>query len=307
MAGHFDSIGFVVEDEAELAPFVKRALAEGDQLEVIGAEPGWGGHYVCWDAGHGAQLWLGVDEDGNVNSIDPHYAGRGRAYIALERSYDYDQAPPTGGVFAYVSIGTSEETRAGFDLPAFARFYDMGCDYDGNAVVQVCAFCHGGEAFATEAEYEAAQHENENQMAFAVESFLPIGLFDTEGEMPPSTARLSGHVLEVERVTNRATNRAFWAVLVKTVGMTVDLVADEEQLTGTPVVGGVVTGSVYLSALPVDGPRRPPSASEGIQITGESTAKITITRVVDDGTGGTTDAGDIPGEATATPTPEPES
>ena len=38
MPGHFDSIGFVADDEGELTPFVERALREGDQLEVLGAD-----------------------------------------------------------------------------------------------------------------------------------------------------------------------------------------------------------------------------------------------------------------------------
>ena len=125
MAGHFDSIGFVAEDETDLVPWVQRALREGDQYEVLGVEPGWGGRYICWSPGHGVQLWVNVDENGQVQSVDPHYEGRGRAYISLDRSYDYDTAPPTGGVFAWVAVGTEEETKAGFDLPACARFYDM--------------------------------------------------------------------------------------------------------------------------------------------------------------------------------------
>ncbi len=214
-----------------------------------------------------------------MTGIDPHYFGRGRAHISLERSYDYDQAPPAGGVFAYVAVGTGEETKAGFDLPGFARFYDLACDYDGNALVQVAAFCHGGEVFDTAEEYLAAQKRDTPDMSFAVESFLPIGLFDDEGNVPPSTARLSGHVLEVDRVENPATGRTFWAILVKTVGMTVDLVADDEQLTGTPIVGGVLTGSVYLSAVPAEGPKRGGAGKADIMVTPD--AKITITRVID--------------------------
>ena len=119
--------------------------------------------------------------------FDPHYAGRGRAYVTIERSYDYDTAPPTGGVFAWVGLGGPEETRAGFDLPGFARFYDMACDYDGNALVQPTAFTHGAEVFETVEDYVAYQKQqlarDDPELAFAVESFLPIGLLG-EGEAP---------------------------------------------------------------------------------------------------------------------------
>ena len=286
MPGHFDSIGFPAADDEDLQPFVRRALAEGDQLEVIGAEPGWGGRYVCWSPGAGAQLWVAVDEDGQPTRVDPHFAGRGRAHVALERSYDYDgSAPPAGGVFCWVNPGGEEETKAGLDLPAYARFYDMACDLDGNALVQIAAFCHGGEAFASDADYLDAQARAEDNLRFGVESFIPIGLFDREGRLPPATARLSGRVLEAERLTNPATGRPFWAALVKTFGMTVDVVADAEQMEGEPSAGGVVAGSFWLSALPADGPKRAGAAainatSAGVPLASEP--RITISRVGED-------------------------
>lgn len=275
MPGHFDSIGFVAEKDEDLQPYVQRALREGDQIEVIGADAGWGGRYVCWSPGNGVQIWVNVDEKGKVQGFDPHYEGRGRAHITLERSYDYDTAPPTGGIFAWVGLGSEEETKAGFDLPAFARFYDMACDYEGNALVQVAAFAHGAEAFPDVPAYRAAQAviERENpDLAFDVQSFLPIGYFDPDGKIPPSTARLSGIILEAHRPTNPATGRQFHAVLVKTVGMTVDVVADDEQLGGTPQPGGVLSGAFWLSALPAEGPRRP-------TLRATRPAKITITDI----------------------------
>ena len=275
MPGHFDSIGFVADDEGQLRPFVERALREGDQLEVLGADAGWGGRYVCWSPGGGAQLWVNVDEGGAVRGFDPHYAGRGRAFVTIERSYDYDTAPPTGGVFAWVGLGSVEETRAGFDLPGFARFYDMACDYEGNALVQPTAFTHGAEVFDSVADYLAYQrqvHADRPELAFAVESFLPIGLLGEGQGLPPATARLSGIILEADRVTNPATGRSFHAVLVKTVGMTVDVVADDEQLTGEPKPGKVLAGSFWMSALPAEGPRKPGGAAA---------ATITISRIGD--------------------------
>ena len=276
MPGHFDSIGFVADDEADLQPFVQRALREGDQLEVLGADAGYGGKYLCWSPGGGAQIWVNLNEKGEVLGFDPHYAGRGRAHVTLERSFDYDTAPPTGGVFAWVGLGTAEETRAGFDLPAFARFYDMACDYDGNALVQPAAFAHGCEAFDTVEAYLAAQqevHADRPELAFAVESYLALGLLAGEDErIPPATARLSGIVLETSRPTNPATGRSFHAALVKTVGMTVDVVADDVQMTGVPRKGGVIAGSFWMSAVPAEGPRRPAGPA----------AKITISRVGDE-------------------------
>ncbi len=277
MPGHFDSIGFVAETDEDLQPFIQRALKEGDQIEVIGADPGWGGRYVCWSPGQGVQIWVNLNEKGEIQGFDPHFEGRGRAHITIERSYDYDTAPPTGGVFAWIGLGSQEETKAGFDLPAYARFYDMACDYDGNALVQVAAFAHGAEAFPDVESYRQAQEElqEENpELVFAVESFLPIGYFDSEGNIPPATARLSGIIMEARRVINPATGKQFHAVLVKTVGMTVDVVADDNQLFGDPTPGGVLSGAFWMSALPAEGPRRP-------TLRATRPAKITITGIGD--------------------------
>ncbi len=255
MPGHFDSIGFPADDQDELALHIRRARAEGDQYEVLGADPGWGGRYICWDAGGGAQLWLGINEANEIKSVDPHFAGRGRARITLERSYDYEQAPPAGGVYAWVAAGTVEETRAGLDLPAFARFYDMGCDLDGNAEVQIAAFCHGGSIFMDDDDYArhvALDAKDNPNLAFAVDSFLPIGLL-SDGELPPATARVSGRIMESEQRVNDATGRRFWAMLVRTVGMTLDVVAADEQLDGDAAAGGIFAGSCWLSAVPVEG------------------------------------------------------
>jgi hypothetical protein len=132
----------------------------------------------------------------------------------------------------------------------------MGCDLDGNAMVQIAAFCHGANFFRDDLEYirfiEDESKANPNIGAFASESFLPIGML-SDGELPPATARVSGHVLEARRETNVATGLSFWAMLVKTVGMTLDVVADDEQLEGEPAVGGVLAGSCWLSAVPAEG------------------------------------------------------
>lgn len=271
--GRFASIGFDFEDDSELQKFVRRGMREGDQIEVIGAEPGWGGKYVCWNAGSGVQLWMSVNEKGGISSVDAHYAGRGRAFISLERSYDYDTAPPTGGVVAWVSPGTEEETKAGFDLPGYARFYDLACDYDGNALVQVTAFTQAATVFDDEQALADALHAVDPDMNLAAESLLPIGILHDDPATPLCAARLSGIVLEFDTVENPATKQRFHTALVKTCGMTVDLVASDEQLAGELAVGKLVAGTVILSAIPAAGPKK-------IQTAGPAT--ITITKVDDE-------------------------
>ena len=284
MPAPLDSIGFDPDDDDAMQRHVRRALAEGDQIEVIGVEPGWGGRYVGWDAGDGAQLWLGVDEEGQVTRVAPHFAGRGRAHVSLERSYDHDgTAPPAGGVFCYVAPGTGEETKAGLELPIYARFYDMACDYEGYGLVQVAALCRGADVYADAEAYFEAMDRLRPGVSFAVESFLPVGLLEPDGGLPPAAATLSGRVLEARRIENPAGGRAFWWALVKTVGMTVDLVAGDGQIAGEPRPGAIVSGSFELSALPADGPRRADVAPINAAPADVPAApQITITRIGDE-------------------------
>jgi hypothetical protein len=54
-------------------------------------------------------------------------------------------------------------------------------------------------------------------------------------------------VLAADKKINVLTGRAFYWALVETYGGAYDAVIDSSLLSGVPVVGGVITGSFWLS------------------------------------------------------------
>ena len=60
-------------------------------------------------------------------------------------------------------------------------------------------------------------------------------------------AAFNGHVIAVERKTNQLTGSEFVWCLVRSTGGTFDVVADPEVLPGQPPVGGVISGSFWLT------------------------------------------------------------
>jgi hypothetical protein len=114
--------------------------------------------------------------------------------------------------------------------------------------VQIAAFAHQLNLFETEAAYDAAGDVGKPK--FAVESFIPAGLFRPGGEKtegPEAQAILAGRILETERRINPLSGQPFQWALVKTLGGLVDVVADPELVTKPMTKGGVLSGTFWLS------------------------------------------------------------
>ena len=132
-----------------------------------------------------------------------------------------------------------------FDVPDYDRYHSL--ELPVVLGVQVAAFAHKLEAYASDEAYYAAQHR---EPKFAAESFIPSGLFTLGGEAmtpPQALAILTGHVLDTALLTNPATGATFHWAWVRTLGGEVDVAADPEVPTGSLVPGGVISGSFWLS------------------------------------------------------------
>jgi len=138
-----------------------------------------------------------------------------------------------------------------FDAPDY-RLYDE-LSLPAHKQVQIAAFAHNIAAFETVAAYE------ESQARAASRSFIPSGLFTPVGEAinpPQARAILAGHVLAADEKINALTGRAFYWALVETYGGAYDVVIDSELLTGVPAVGGVISGSFWLSGRIIAGDQK---------------------------------------------------
>ena len=118
--------------------------------------------------------------------------------------------------------------------------------------LQVAAFAHELTLFESEDEYDAHLSLSES-LKFAATAFIPSGLFCPEPAPPLAHAIFTGRIEAWERRYNGATGEPFYALLVRTLGGTYDVVADPSQVEVTPTVGGIARGSFWLSGRVVDG------------------------------------------------------
>ncbi len=100
-----------------------------------------------------------------------------------------------------------------FDVPNICTYSNIKLPQI--AVIQLSAFAHEIKGFESEEEYFNAQ---ESEMKFAVESFIPSGLFKPDGEstMPPvAQAIFSGRIIDTQKYTNAHINKEYiWANLI---------------------------------------------------------------------------------------------
>ena len=240
MANHFLAIGFSVRDEDDLHALAARAVEHGRAVAVRG------GTYHHWAPGGGAEVWVQVVGRRWVG-ITPHFAGGtslragivGRVLVPEDTPLEghlhawanpHDERTLDDGDYPFVFAVPDYRTLDGMRVPAAAR-------------VQLAAFAHELEVHPSEEAYLASQ---QTELKFAPESFIPSGMFGDEGQAPVPLALINGHVLAAERRTNPAGD-AFWWMHVRTLGGEVDVVAEEELVTESPVVGGIVSGEFYLS------------------------------------------------------------
>lgn len=118
-----------------------------------------------------------------------------------------------------------------------------------NQVVQfqISAFAHEITAFRDDKAFENSQNE---EMKFAAESFIPSGLFNQgggENNEPKAFAVFTGHVLDKNEITNPVTGNKFLWAYVKTLGGEFDVIIDPSIIEGQLSIGGVVSGSFWLS------------------------------------------------------------
>ena len=240
MPNHFEAIGFAVRDEDDVNALASRAIREGQLVRVAGGE------YHRWTPGGGPEVWVQVTGRRWLG-ITPHFAGSTsmRAGI-VGRVRLPDDTPLEGHLYAWANPPAEGPLDAGdypfvFAVPDFRTLDGMRVPVA--ARVQIAAFAHDLELFATEEAYLAAQ---DPAMVFAPESFIPAGMFGEEGEEPEPMALINGRVLAAERRENPA-GMAFWWMHVRTLGGEVDVVAEEALVAEPPVVGGMVSGEFYLT------------------------------------------------------------
>jgi len=243
MASHFSMIGLPVASEEEMGALANRV---GPLAERLAAPSG---AYYRWSDPSGAELWLQENANNELIGMNPHYAGRSAVRVGLTARLPSSGPSELDGSFHGWADPAGDAPDSGcypfvFDAPDY-RLHDE-LSLPALKEVQIAAFAHEIAAFESEAAYEASQTDDP---MFASQSFIPSGLFASadDSTVPLARATFVGHVLAADEKINALTGHAFYWALVETFGGAYDVVIDPELLPGVPAVGGVISGSFWLS------------------------------------------------------------
>jgi hypothetical protein len=269
MTDHFSVIGFKSNSAAELAELVSKLPESGGQSQPCGP-----GYYYRWHSDSGSELWVhlakdtqGAEEKLTIVGVTPFFDGSGRMPVRVmkKRQRPSDNAFE-GTVFVEIAPGARPHqcaTVALLDVVDYAVWANRVGPFLAEA--QVTAFTHELAVFPSEEAFAAAQAEE--RVKFTPESFFASGLFSSANEPggqavfhdpsasefnAPSRAFFTGRVLAAERRVNSVTGQSFHTALVKTLGGTIDLVADASQVQGMLRPDFIVQGEFWLCARLLD-------------------------------------------------------
>jgi hypothetical protein len=244
MPSHFSTIGLPVASVEEANALANRVGSLAEEL------PAPSGVYFRWSDPSGAELWLQVSADNELIGMNPHYAGRSAVRVGLTARLPSAEPNELDGSFQGWADPTGDAPDTGcypfvFDAPDY-RLHE-GLSLPARKEVQIAAFAREIVAFKSVAAYDASQT---GDLKYASQSFIPSGLFAAAGDSTiPRRAQaiFTGHVLAADEKVNVLTGRAFYWALVETLGGAYDVVIDSRGLSGVPAVGGVLSGSFWLS------------------------------------------------------------
>ena len=245
MANHFQAVGFSVNDSEQWTEVVNRTAALGEET----AFPD--GALFRWTQEGGEEIVILVDDERNFRGGAPHFSGATRAQVALVGALPDAEAYWEGAFYAWMNP-PEDDLQSGdyplvFDVADFWVVKDQ-LTLPQRATVQIAAFAHEIEFFASEIEYSNAQT---GDTQYAPDFFIPSGLFTGEsGGAPQPYALFAGTIVQYQQRINSATKQVFHHFEVQTFGGVFDVVAEDELVTQaaqTPQIGGLLKGVFWMS------------------------------------------------------------
>lgn len=256
MPSHLSTIGFDVATEEDFLAVAEQVSKDAQEIVIKGR-----GSYLRWTGSNGEELWLQLDAERQLIGLNPHFSGSSKMRVGVVACLQRQQDTPLDGALRAWASPANEASTDGeypfvFDLPDAARYSDI--ILPAIAEAQIAAFAHEVNFFESEDAYYAWQSNDGPR--FASQSFIPSGVFETDEEvLPSSEAVFTGNILESAARTNSLSGTAFYWALVDTFGGQYDVVIDRHLLPAPPAVGGILSGSFWLSGRLLTYPRKKPS------------------------------------------------
>ena len=262
MPSHFASIGMHLESPSEYDALIERIISDTEAFEVPD------GRYLKWSSECGAELWIQANSKNEVIGATPYFAGHSRVrigitsreilpeYSELDGSFRGWTNPPDDGD---PELG---ETTPVFQAPDFCRYADL--KLRSTATASIAAFGYDVALFDSVAAFKASRPR------ITSTSFFP---WDIDNDDEPVVFRpyatITGLILKEEVKANELTGQRFHWVLIDSYAGIFDIVFepeliatspdiwaelddswpkfDTEFLGNSPKVGGVLSGSFWLS------------------------------------------------------------
>ncbi len=242
MASHLSSLGIPASSQEDFQAYFEKAHNKGEYIKVSK------GTYIKWKVDNEVELWGQLNNKNEAIGLNPHFFGTARMKVLISERVNRPDDTELDGAF-YAMTNPQEGKGAGypfvFDVPDICTYGNIKLPQV--AVIQLTAFAHELKGFETEEKYFNAQ---ESEMKFAVESFIPSGLFKPDGETttpPVAQAIFSGRIIETENRVNVHTNKEYIWAKISVLGDEIDVVADPEILDGKLIKGGILNGSFWLT------------------------------------------------------------
>ena len=235
MASHFEAIGIKIDSMEEMEDLFSKCLEHGIEKDTKS------GKYFFWDMGNGAELWGQLDPD-NEAGLNPHFSGTSSFNAILESEIKDEERPVMDGSVYCQSVEGQ--------YPFVADIPDMkvhNITYPKTCNIQLSAFAHNIDIYESEEDYDK---KNTSEPKFAMEHFIPTGLFADEGQPATAHAMFGGIIKTAEKRKNPVTGLEFYHALVKTFGGEIDVVISPDLIeNGTALEKDyILTGYFWLSA-----------------------------------------------------------
>jgi len=245
---NLSDIGFPTPDEAAINEMIMHVL------EVAKPSQTPRGFYLKYTDSSGAEIYLQGNFNQELVGFNPHFAGKSRRVVSLTKMIERDSSELDGGFHAWANpqngVSAEGDYPFVFDVPDF-RAVEIEA-FPKAVEIQLTAF--GSNDFKLFSNEEDYQNSQESELKYASKMFVPVGLFafdEADASIDLSTVRpvgnFAGEIKEFEQRTNELSGEKFYWILVETLGGEADVVIDPKYVTEEPKIGGIVSGTFWLS------------------------------------------------------------
>ncbi|MEO5946421.1 MAG: hypothetical protein ABIP79_06355 [Chitinophagaceae bacterium] len=260
---NFSSIGFAVQTEEDFKELVQFCFDNGQKIQSSD------GTYLIYTDSSGAELYGQLNLQNEVIGMNPHFKGKSKRKVCLTETYLRPESELDGSFHCWADPQKENDPESGacpfvFDVPNYKTLGQI--NYPTDFEIQLSAFAQEIDVYDSEEAFSDKQNpivDNEKELKFASQSFVPSGLFsEKEHTLPQATGFFAGIIREWKILTNENTKEDFYWLLVDTLGGEVDIVYDPKLASNKPKIGGVAQGIFWLSGKLINPPFQDDIVSE---------------------------------------------